>query len=141
MIRSYLDLQKIRYGGHLSLSITVDPAAEHLMAPPMLFHQLVENAFKHGVDAIDGACRLEICAERQDGLLTLSVLNSGRLAQIDSEGIGLRSIWEQLDALYGAAASFTITQEPKDLVLAVIRIPLPPSETRECRVKLEIPAN
>ena len=138
-IRSYLDLQKIRYGGRLSLSI--DPGIDHLMVPPMLFHQLVENAFKHGVDAVDGPCRLEIRAERLEGLIILSVLNSGRLGRTVSEGLGLRSICEQLEALYGAAASFTITQKPKDLVIAVIRIPLPPSETPKCPGNLEIPAN
>jgi integral membrane sensor domain MASE1 len=131
-IRSYLDLQMIRYGGHLSLSLTVDPGTEHLTVPPMLFHQIVENAFKHGVDAVDGTCRLEIHAERKDGQLNLSVLNTGRLGRTASEGLGLRSIREQLEALYGAAAFFTITQETDDLVFAVIGIPLPPSETPEC---------
>ena len=141
VIRSYLDLQAIRYGDHLSLSVTIAPDVDQLMVPPMLFHQLVENAFKHGVDAVDGPCRLEIRAERLEGLIILSVLNSGRLGRTVSEGLGLRSICEQLEALYGAAASFTITQKPKDLVIAVIRIPLPPSETPKCPGNLEIPAN
>ena len=130
VIRSYLDLQAIRYGDHLSLSVTIAPDVDQLMVPPMLFHQLVENAFKHGVDAIEEKCFLAIRAKRDgnSGLLTLSVSNTGRLSQSFPEGLGLRSIWEQLAALYGTAASFAITQEPHDLVLAVIRIPIPPSE-------------
>ena len=132
-IHSYLDLQQIRYGEHLSLTLTIAPDTGHLMVPPMLFHQLVENAFKHGVDAIEEKCLLEIRAERDGvrGDLKLSVLNSGHLGQTASEGLGLRSIWEQLEALYGTAASFTITQEPHGLVLAVIRIPLLQSSTPE----------
>ena len=130
VIRSYLDLQAIRYGDHLSLSVTIAPDVDQLMVPPMLFHQLVENAFKHGVDAIEEKCFLAIRAKRDgnSGLLTLSVSNTGRLSQSSPEGLGLRSIWEQLAALYGTAASFAITQEPHELVLAVIRIPIPPSE-------------
>jgi len=130
VIRSYLDLQAIRYGDHLSLSVTIGPHVDHLMVPPMLFHQLVENAFKHGVDAIEEKCFLAIRAERDgnSGDLRLSVTNSGRLGQSSPEGLGLGSIREQLAALYGKPASFTITQEPHDLVLAVIRIPIAPSE-------------
>jgi LytS/YehU family sensor histidine kinase len=131
VIRSYLDLQAIRYGDHLSLSVTIGPDVHHLMVPPMLFHQLVENAFKHGVDELEEKCFLAIHAERDgnSGDLRLSVTNSGRLGQSSLEGLGLGSIREQLAALYGKPASFTITQEPHDLVLAVIRIPIPPSET------------
>jgi integral membrane sensor domain MASE1/two-component sensor histidine kinase len=130
VIRSYLDLQAIRYGDHLSLSVTIGPHVDHLMVPPMLFHQLVENAFKHGVDAIEEKCFLAIRAERDgnSGDLRLSVTNSGRLGQSSPKGLGLGSIREQLAALYGKPASFTITQEPHDLVLAVIRIPIAPSE-------------
>jgi LytS/YehU family sensor histidine kinase len=130
VIRSYLDLQAIRYGDHLSLTVTIGPDLDHLMVPPMLFHQLVENAFKHGVDAIEKKCFLAIRAERdgKNGNLRLSVSNTGRLGQSSPEGLGLSSIREQLEALYGTSASFTITQETHDLVLAVIRIPIPSSE-------------
>jgi integral membrane sensor domain MASE1/two-component sensor histidine kinase len=130
VIRSYLDLQAIRYGYHLSISVTIGPDLDHLMVPPMLFHQLVENAFKHGVDAIEKKCFLAIRAERdgKNGNLRLSVSNTGRLGQSSPEGLGLSSIWEQLEALYGTSASFTITQETHNLVLAVIRIPIPSSE-------------
>lgn len=140
VIGSYLDLQTLRYGDHLSLSVTIAPDLDHLMVPPMLFHQLVENAFKHGVDAIGEKCLLEIRAERDGfgGDLKLSVLNTGRLRQSYPEGLGLRSIREQLEALYGTAAAFTITQEPNDLVLAVIRIPLPMSSARETSVLRDI---
>ncbi len=131
VIRSYLNLQAIRYGDHLSLSVTIGPDVHHLMVPPMLFHQLVENAFKHGVDELEEKCFLAIRAERDgnSGDLRLSVTNSGRLGQSSLEGLGLGSIREQLASLYGKPASFTITQEPHDLVLAVIRIPIPPSDT------------
>ena len=122
-IRSYIELQQLRYENHLSASLTVDPSAESVPVPPMMFHQLVENAFKHGIDLTPGTSSLDIRAEVTGDTLFLSVSNSGRLGSPSPHGIGLRSIREQLRSLHGNAASFTITQEEKNRVLAVIRIP------------------
>jgi sensor histidine kinase YesM len=122
-IRSYIDLQKLRYENRLSASLAVDPSAEGVSVPPMLFHQLVENAFKHGIDPAPGKSELVIRAELTEGELFLSVSNTGILKTQSPDSMGLRFIREQLLSLYGKAASFTIQQVERNRVLALVTIP------------------
>jgi integral membrane sensor domain MASE1/two-component sensor histidine kinase len=122
-IRSYIDLQKLRYENRLSASLTVDPSAESVPVPPMMFHQLVENAFKHGIDHAPGTSELVIRAEVTEGKLFLSVSNTGILETPSQDSMGLRFISEQLLFLHGKAASFTIRQVEENRVLALVTIP------------------
>ena len=122
-IRSYIDLQQLRYENRLSASLAVDPSAESVPVPPMMFHQLVENAFKHGIDHSPGTSELVIRAEVTEGELFLSVSNTGILETPSPDSMGLRFIREQLFSLHGKAASFTISQVEKNRVLAVVTIP------------------
>jgi LytS/YehU family sensor histidine kinase len=89
----------------------------------MLFHQLVENAFKHGIDPAPGKSELVIRAELTEGELFLSVSNTGILKTQSPDSMGLRFIREQLLSLYGKAASFTIQQVERNRVLALVTIP------------------
>jgi LytS/YehU family sensor histidine kinase len=89
----------------------------------MLFHQLVENAFKHGIDPAPGKSELVIRAEVTAEELFLSVSNTGILKTPSPDSMGLRFIREQLLSLYGEAASFTIRQVEKNRVLADVMIP------------------
>lgn len=123
-IRSYIDLQQLRYENRLSASLDVDPSAESVPVPPMLFHQLVENAFKHGIDPAPGKSELVIRAEVTEGELFLSVSNTGILKTPSPDSMGLRFIREQLLSIYGEAASFTIRQVEKNRVLALVTIPV-----------------
>lgn len=123
-IRSYIGLQRLRYEDRLITTESIDPATESVPVPPMMFHQLVENAFKHGVDLTPGTSCLDIHAEVTGDHLILSVSNTGHLGSPSPNGIGLRSIREQLRSLHGNAASFTISQGEKNRVQAVIRIPV-----------------
>ena len=91
----------------------------------MLFHQLVENAFKHGIDHTPGISELGIRAEVTEGDLCLSVTNTGILETPSPDSMGLRFIREQLLSLYGNAASFTIQQVEENRVLALVTIPFP----------------
>ena len=132
VIRAYLDLQTMRFESRLEASVIVGPETEQLAVPPMLLHQLVENAIKHGIEpsASGGVIRVETRLEK-DRLL-LIVCNTGSVASHangDSAGIGHSLIREELQALYGDAASFTIETRPGEsgknsMVVAEIGIPL-----------------
>lgn len=138
VIRAYLDLQTMRFESRLKASVIVEPGTEQLRVPPMLFHHLVENASKHGIEssADGGMIRVETRLEKDR--LRLIVSNSGRIGPLSaegSEGFGLHSIREELQALYGDAASFTIgTRQGESgknpMVVAEIAIPLEKASSR-----------
>lgn len=102
LIADYIDLQKLRFQDHLTVSFTSDiddPGAE---ISPLLLLPLVENAFKHshGLET-----HIDIQSNLQEGILTFTVSNNlseemGR-TELPKEGIGLNNIKRQLAILYG----------------------------------------
>ena len=123
VIRSYLDLQKIRHEQRLNCSIDAHPSSLDYLIPPMIFHQLVENAVKHGVESHPEATPIRICCAVEGNGLLLSVENTGQLDPGHKTGVGLNSIREELTALYGAQAVFSLRQNLNHSVIAEIRIP------------------
>ena len=120
VIRSYLELQKIRHEERLEWRIVEEPSCEELSVPPMLFHQLVENAVKHGVERSQEQTSLIVRVTDRDTHMVLSVENTGKLPGDYVDGIGLQSIREELRALYGENASFSLGSTRNGTVLAEI---------------------
>lgn len=123
VIRSYLDIQKIRHERRLDCSIENDPSCIDCLIPPMIFHQLVENAIKHGVENSPDSTPVRIRCVPEGNSLLLSVENKGSLDSGHESGLGLYSISEELAVLYGERASFTLRQGLDHSVIAEIRLP------------------
>ena len=122
-VDSYLTLQKLRFEDRLTTEILSPPDHGDFMLPPLILHQLVENAFKHGISNITGPGVVAIRTEREGGHLLIHVTNTGRMDDHLKEGIGLMSIRSQLASQYGTAAFFTIRNVREGKVHAKIRIP------------------
>jgi LytS/YehU family sensor histidine kinase len=120
VIRSYLELQKIRHEERLEWNIMEEPSCEELAVPPMLFHQLVENAVKHGLERSQEKTLILVRVTDRGNHMILSVENTGSLPKDYIEGIGLHSIREELQSLYGENASFSLGSTRDGKVLAEI---------------------
>lgn len=120
VIRSYLELQKIRHEERLEWSIEEAPSCEEISIPPMLFHQLVENAVKHGVERYQQKTLILVRVTDRGNYMILSVENTGTLPKDYIDGIGLQSIREELLTLYGDGASFSLATTENGTVLAEI---------------------
>jgi hypothetical protein len=59
-LRNYLDLQMLRYGHRCQLDCIWPAGPVDVALPPLLLIMLVENAFKHGVEPVDGLCHIRI---------------------------------------------------------------------------------
>jgi integral membrane sensor domain MASE1 len=124
VIRSYLELQKIRHEERLIWELRVDRECEEVELPPMLLHQLVENAVKHGVEVRETVSVILLEACLREGKLFLRVTNPGTLDEARREGTGLLSIRNELESLYGEEASFTMRSTPGGAVIAEISLPV-----------------
>jgi len=120
VIRSYLELQKIRHEDRLEWEILEEPSCRNLQVPPMLFHQLVENAVKHGLERSPSKTFIQVRVTNRGTHVILSVENTGSLPKEYIDGIGLQSIREELRALYGENASFTLESRQDGKVHAEI---------------------
>ncbi|MBI5921048.1 MAG: histidine kinase [Betaproteobacteria bacterium] len=137
LVRSYLNILKMRMGDRLSFTIAVDEAAKTLAFPPLMLPSLVENAIKHGLEPQREGGQIDIMARVMNGRLSVSVKDTGRGFKQDQEvlggGVGLSNLRERLAALYGTTASFSILANPPHGVVATIEMPAtttPPSAAK-----------
>lgn len=48
-LRDYVDLMRLRYTSNVSIAVSLPERTFGIMVPPLIFVNMVENAFKHGV--------------------------------------------------------------------------------------------
>jgi hypothetical protein len=124
MIKSYLNIQKIRMGERLHFKIELpDPIRKHPF-PPMLIQPLVENAVKHGLEPKMEGGEIIIKVTEEDELLRIEVMDTGLgFASFPETGVGISNVRERIQLLYGAKGHFIIEENKPDGVRAVIEVP------------------
>jgi len=127
-IRDYVNLERIRYGEKLDISVNVFGNLKDAMAPPLLLLPLVENAFKHGIAPVgNGWIRVDV--SRRNGTLICKVENSvpeqGPIKSQNNEasGLGLSNLRNRLEALFPDNHELKILHG-KESFLSVLSIPL-----------------
>jgi signal transduction histidine kinase len=115
-VTSYLELERVRLGGRLTVSASADDGALDVAVPPFALQPLVENAIVHGVAPRAGGGRIEVSARRADGRLKLCVRDDGPGATEEqvasSPRTGLRLLRERLAALYSGRARMRFETPP-----------------------------
>ncbi len=111
--RGYIELQQVRFGDRLDVRYAIDPAAEACLVPAFLLQPIVENAFRHGIGAKAGCCRLELGASVIGGRLRVTVQDDGAGVPAGFDlarhaGTGLSNIRTRLQNLYGGPASLDV---------------------------------
>jgi len=133
-IRSYLEIQRIRFEERLRVSFDVEPGAEDARLPGFLIHPLVENAVKHGLDTRKGPLELRVRARVEGAWLEVEVANSGRWrapeaagthasGKPEGTGTGLTNVRERLAHAYPGRHRFEV-REDDGWVKATLRVEL-----------------
>ena len=114
MVKTYLQVEQVRFGDRLSFEIEGGNAAVNAMPiPQFLLQPLVENAIKHGISKRAGNGCIRISIREEADWLCLSVHDNGpAFANSMGGGYGLRSIQDKLRLLYGDDARMELQNEP-----------------------------
>lgn len=111
LVQAYLDVERIRFGARLAVTVDADAAARQVMVPPFLLQPIVENAVKHGVAPFAHAGRVTITARLHGGRLRVDVSDTGRGNGSPVElgtGRGLSMTRRRLETIYGTDQQLTI---------------------------------
>jgi signal transduction histidine kinase len=115
-VKSYLEIQRIRFEDRLRVTFEVAPGAEEVRLPGFLIHPLVENAVKHGLDTQKGPVELRIRARLAGDVLEVEVANTGRWAParqtpVEGTGTGLANVRERLEHAFPGRHRFDIHED------------------------------
>ncbi|HWP68976.1 MAG TPA: ATP-binding protein, partial [Rectinemataceae bacterium] len=75
-IKSYLKIEKARFGERLKFDVRIDSEREVLL-PPLILQTLVENAVKHGICRKKNGGKIEVSAVGEGDAVRISVTDNG----------------------------------------------------------------
>lgn len=111
-VKEYLRIEQRRFGERLRPQFEIDPESEKKAVPVFLLQPLVENAIRHGLEAMREPCRIVVSARCEQDTIHLGVANTGHWREPrDSKGIGLANVRHRLTLLYGERATLRIDEE------------------------------
>ena len=113
LVRDYAEIEKIRLGERLSLSIEISPELEQLTIPPMTLQPLVENSIKYAISPRIEGGQITVSAQRENGQLTVSVHDDGpgfAIEQIAS-GHSIDNLRARLQNMLGDEARLSVRCE------------------------------
>jgi len=118
LVRDYIDLERLRYGERLDLTLEVDLEREEAPIAPLVLLTLVENAFKHGASGTLDQPVIQVSLKLQDEKLHFRVFNTKpETLQKDPaeyrKGIGSSNIRRQLEITYPDSHRIEVTEEEK----------------------------
>jgi Histidine kinase len=126
MVRSYLDLLKMRMEERLTVDMQIPDGLRSAAFPPMMLQSMVENAIKHGLECKPEGGHLAVTAEIVDSKLRVTVADDGvgfGVVPSKGTGLGLSNIRERLKLLHGAAGQLHIAANIPSGVIATIEVP------------------
>ncbi|MFA9190103.1 histidine kinase [Flavobacterium sp. FZUC8N2.13] len=121
MVKTYLDIEKIRFGDRLQFTVAVDQDLENHKIPLFLIQPLVENAVKHGISKNEGVGTIDLKIAKEQKEITISVSDNGPdFPEGLLSGHGLQTVFDLLRLTYGDKAALNWTNTPKKMIIISI---------------------
>jgi hypothetical protein len=134
LVRSYLEILKVRMEDRLQFALTVPQGLRSAQFPPMILQSLVENAIKHALEPKPEGGSITVTADIANGNLRVTVADTGLgfgAAGKPGTGVGLANVRERLAALYSGRAKFTLEANSPSGTIAAIEVPYEPDLARD----------
>ena len=134
VVRAYLDIESLRFGGRLKVEQTIDPGLLKVLVPPFSFEPLVENALEHGLQSSPHAGRLCLVVRATGLWLEISVSDDGQgVPSTEVEQLffaerqpihALTLLRRRLQILFGRSFQLEVRSEIGEGTTVTMRIPL-----------------
>lgn len=88
LLEDYLQMEQLRFGFRFTIEVNHKLDAENIEIPSMLLQPFAENSIKHGIERTKEGF-INICFDKKDSDLILSVQDNGRGYNISEKSTGL----------------------------------------------------
>ena len=115
LLKNYIDLEKMRYGDRLDVSLTSTGDIEEKMIAPLILLPLIENSFKHGIAKQLDQSWISLDIQAEGNKLRVKLVNSKEADKKETNntyrGIGLENVRRRLELIYPDKHSVEIREE------------------------------
>jgi two-component system sensor histidine kinase YesM len=135
-IRSYLEIQRMRYRDLMEYEIDIPDTLKSYILPKLTLQPLVENALYHGIKTSRRKGFIRVTGSMQDDNLILVVTDDGigmtqeridevraSLEEDTREGFGLRTVHQRLQILFGREYGLAVESAPETGTQIIMTIP------------------
>jgi two-component system, LytTR family, sensor kinase len=126
-LQRYLDIQKVRFGERLQVSVDIPAELLRAQVPHLLLQPLVENAVKHGIAKRVAGGTVRVSGACDNGNLCLSVYNDGPGLPTDWEaaqtGVGIGNLRTRLQILHGSESALQLRRADPGGVEVLVTLP------------------
>ncbi len=114
-LNDYIELEKLRFGNRLDLTLEMIGDFNTVMIPPMIIIPLAENAFKHCSLNERGNINIKIRIQVDKGKIYISTINPvGNTIKSDNKhGIGVKNLSKRLEIIYPQKHIFKLEEREK----------------------------
>lgn len=99
-LKNYIELHKMRYHKEIDVKFEVQIEDDYKVMP-LLYIILLENAFKHGVENLNGGAFVHISIKAKDSKVFFEIENNFDTTQPkEDNGIGLKNLKRRLELVY-----------------------------------------
>ena len=126
-LQRYLDLQKVRLGDRLQVSVDIPTELLRAQVPNLLLQPLVENAIKHGIAKRIAGGVVRVAGACRSGNLCLSVYNDAPSASTEWQGthtgVGIGNLRTRLQILHGHESELQLRHVEAGGVEVIVTLP------------------
>ena len=146
-VRNYSEICQYQYLNDFTIEYEVDASLMDCLLPPMVLQPIVENAIIHGISGCRSDGVIRIHAQKNDGVLFLSVTDNGQgmsAEQIEEllrqerntshqrfSGIGIFNVRRRIQMRFGERYGLNLFSEPGRYTTAQLSLPYIVKERRE----------
>jgi LytS/YehU family sensor histidine kinase len=121
-IEIFIELHKMRYHKEIDVRFICFVDDPEFKVMPLMFINLIENVFKHGVENLRKEAFVHIELSLKEGILNFSVTNNFDAKNIDKNtGIGLTNLRKRLQLVYPKLHEF-LYEAQEDIYMAKLNI-------------------
>ncbi len=110
LLRKYIEFQKYRYEHSINVTFEQNISEKKFSIYPMLLLPLLENSYKHGIDAKKPSIKIILSQKENEFSFFIEneFLSEKQLEKRESSGIGLKNIQQNLAFMYPKKHQFNI---------------------------------
>jgi len=140
-IRSYLEIQQMRYQDLMDYEINIPEDLKKYIVPKLTLQPLVENALYHGIKNTRRKGTIRLTGRYENERIILEVMDNGRgmseerltevkasLTDNKREGFGLRTVHQRIQILFGVEYGLTLESRLDSGTKVIVTIPMKTSD-------------